>query len=97
MVSLDPITLAVLQFNQQGTSSADQDFGTTPVIFSDNLGRTLVGANHKNGTFYTYVLNNITAGPIWSRGTGTNRPLRVMYPAKASVSVPARLTRTSRK
>src|SRR6478672_12105639 len=47
MVSLDPITLSILQVNQQGSSGADQDFGTTPVIFHDSLGRTLVGANHK--------------------------------------------------
>src|SRR5438067_1824316 len=79
MVSLDPNTLAVLQFNQQGSTGTDQDFGTTPVIFSDNLGRTLVGANHKNGTFYTYVLNNITAGPIWSRATGTNVGMMPAY------------------
>jgi hypothetical protein len=79
MISLDPITLSILQVNQQGSSGMDQDFGTTPVIFSDNLGRTLVGANHKNGTFYTYVLNNINGGPIWSRATGTNVGMMPAY------------------
>jgi outer membrane protein assembly factor BamB len=79
MISLDPITLNILQVNQQGSAGVDQDFGTTPVIFSDNLGRTLVGANHKNGTFYAYVLNNINGGPLWSRATGTNVGMMPAY------------------
>jgi outer membrane protein assembly factor BamB len=71
IVSMDPITLQILQSDRRGAAGVDQDWGATPIIFSDNLGRTLVGANHKNGTFYAYVLNNINAGPIWSRNTGT--------------------------
>ena len=79
MVSLDPITLQILQWDQRGSTSADLDYGTTPVIFHDNLGRTLVGANHKNGTFYTYVLNNISAGPLWQKSTGTTVGMMPAY------------------
>lgn len=70
MVALDPITLAILGWNQQGNASQDADYGTTPVIFHDSRGRTLVGANHKNGIFYTYDITNIGAGPVWSKNTG---------------------------
>jgi hypothetical protein len=71
MVSLDPITLQIIQSFQEGSTGGDLDFGTTPVIFHDNQSRVLVGANHKNGVFYTFVLSNISAGPIWQKSTGT--------------------------
>ena len=70
VVSLDPFTLAIREAHQQGTTDEDADFGTTPVVFHDNLGRTLVGANHKGGIFYTYAVGSINGGPIWSRPTG---------------------------
>ncbi|HUP27069.1 MAG TPA: PQQ-binding-like beta-propeller repeat protein, partial [Chloroflexia bacterium] len=79
MAALDPNTLQVLGYRQEGPPNVDSDFGTTPVIFSDNLGRTLVGANHKNGVFYAYVLNNISAGAIWSRSTGTSVGMMPAY------------------
>ncbi|MEO8286876.1 MAG: S-layer homology domain-containing protein [Chloroflexota bacterium] len=71
LVSLDPLTLAILQSNQQGATGNDLDFGTTPLFFSDNQNRVLAGANHKNGVFYAYVVSNINGGPLWSRSTGT--------------------------
>ncbi|HEX9990527.1 MAG TPA: PQQ-binding-like beta-propeller repeat protein [Chloroflexia bacterium] len=67
IVSLDPITLDILQANQQGELNQDADFGTSPIIFHDNLGRTLVGAHHKGNVFYAYDLHNINAGPVWTR------------------------------
>lgn len=79
MISLDPNTLAILQSFQEGATGQDLDFGTSPMIFSDNLGRTLVGANHKNGVFYTFLLNNISAGPIWTKSTGTNVGMMSAY------------------
>ncbi|MFL5733817.1 MAG: S-layer homology domain-containing protein [Chloroflexia bacterium] len=79
MLSLDPLTLSILQFHQEGSPGADQDFGTTPVIFHDSQNRTLVGANHKNGIFYAYVLNNISAGPVWSKSTGTSVGMMPAY------------------
>jgi len=51
LISLDPITLAILQVHQEGALNQDLDYGTTPVIFHDVQGRVLVAANHKDGTF----------------------------------------------
>src|SRR5690242_5886464 len=44
LVTLDPLTLAIQQANQQGGLNGDFDFGTSPVVFHDSQGRTLVGA-----------------------------------------------------
>jgi outer membrane protein assembly factor BamB len=67
IVSLDPITLEILQSNRQGNTGGDVDFATSPLIFSDSQGRVLTGAVHKNSNFYAYVLNDINSGPIWSK------------------------------
>lgn len=79
IVSLDPISLAIIQSNQQGSTGQDLDYGTTPLFFSDSQGRTLVGANHKNGVFYAFNLNSISSGPIWSRSTGTDVGMMPAY------------------
>lgn len=79
MVSLDPATLQILQANKQGTPGQDDDWATTPVIFHDAQGRTLVGATHKNGTFYAYALDAIGAGPIWLRAVGVNVGMMAAY------------------
>src|ERR1043165_4490535 len=65
MVTLDPLTLAIRQWHQQGTAGVDDDFGTTPIIFHDATGRVLGGANHKDGNFHKYPLHNLAAGPVW--------------------------------
>lgn len=70
LVSMDPITLAILQSNQQGPLGGDVDYATTPLFFTDSMSRTLVGAVHKNGSFYAFELNSINSGPIWSRSLG---------------------------
>ncbi len=70
IVSLDPRTLAILQSDKEGPTDQDLDFASTPLVFSDSRGRTLVGANHKDGVFYAYVLANITGGPLWLRSVG---------------------------
>ncbi len=70
MVVLDANTLDVLASNQQGSLGVDQDWAATPVIFRDSTGRVLVGANHKNATFYAYDLNDVSAGPVWSWESG---------------------------
>src|SRR5436190_5919140 len=79
MVALDPITLQILGSDQRGNTSGDQDYGTSPVIFHDNQGRTLVGANHKNGIFYTLVIDSINAGPIWQKSSGTTVGMMPAY------------------
>jgi outer membrane protein assembly factor BamB len=72
LVALDPLTLAVLQADRQGVPKADQDWASTPIVFHDGSGRALVGASHKNGVFYAYVLDAISSGPLWQRGTGVS-------------------------
>jgi len=72
MVTLDATTLAIIGANKQGLPYHDHDWGSTPIIFHDSQGRLLVAANHKNGTFYTYLLDNVSAGPIWQRYTDTS-------------------------
>jgi outer membrane protein assembly factor BamB len=71
IVVLDSITLEVLGSDRQGDPNLDQDWATTPVIFPDTGGRTLVGATHKNGTFYAYDLDNVSAGPVWEWEAGS--------------------------
>jgi len=70
IVSLDPTTLSVIDFRQEATPQNDLDFGTSPVLFSDSEGRTLVASNNKNGTIYTYDLQHLSAGAIWQRQEG---------------------------
>ncbi len=79
MVSMDPITLEIRQANKQGATDLDLDFGTTPVFFSDAQRRVLVGANHKNGVFYAYVLGDIAAGPLWQRAIGVSVGMMPAY------------------
>jgi outer membrane protein assembly factor BamB len=71
LVALDPASLMIQQANQQGPLDKDSDYATTPVIFHDALGRTLVAANHKDENFYTYDLDELSKGPLWQRHTGT--------------------------
>jgi outer membrane protein assembly factor BamB len=79
LVSLDPVSLAVRQANKQGATDLDQDWGTTPVRFSDGQGRALVGANHKNGVFYAYAQDAIASGPVWSRAVGVSPGMMPAY------------------
>ena len=72
LVTLDAPTLTILQADQQGQLGADLDYGTSPIIFHDAQGRTLVGAGHKDDYFYTYVLSDVNAGPLWARATSTS-------------------------
>jgi outer membrane protein assembly factor BamB len=79
MVALDPVSLAVQAAHQVAASDQDLDFGTTPVFFSDAAGRTLVGANQKNGVFYAYDLARLATGPAWTRNTGLSVGLMPAY------------------
>jgi outer membrane protein assembly factor BamB len=79
LVGLDPTSLQPRQVHRQGTPDLDQDWATTPVVFRDGQGRSLVGANHKNGTFYAYVLDLLGAGPVWSRAVGSSPGMMPAY------------------
>jgi polyvinyl alcohol dehydrogenase (cytochrome) len=45
---------------------SDSDFGTTPTLFRDRAGRLLVGASNKNGLYYAWDREHLSAGPVWS-------------------------------
>jgi hypothetical protein len=70
MIAFDSSSLAILASHQEAVPNQDLDFGTTPVVFHDSSGRSLVGANQKNGKFYAYDLADISRGPVWERATG---------------------------
>jgi outer membrane protein assembly factor BamB len=70
MIALDPATLAIQAVHQVAAFDQDLDFGTSPVFFSDAAGRTLVGANQKDGTFFAFDLAHLADGPAWQRATG---------------------------
>ena len=67
LVSLDALSLDVIQSNQQGSLNKDHDWGSAPIIFSDDHGRTLAAASHKDGTFRGYLIDSISGGPLWAR------------------------------
>jgi outer membrane protein assembly factor BamB len=79
IVALDPLTLEVQQADKQATPGLDLDFGTSPVIFRDGRGRTLVGANQKSGVFYAYVLADLAGGPLWQRALGISVGMMPAY------------------
>lgn len=79
MLILDPATLAIQQADKQGATDQDLDWGTTPVFFKDRQGRTLVGANHKNGVFYAYLAGQVSAGPLWQRPLGVGVGMMPAY------------------
>ncbi len=82
MVTLDPRTLAIRAAYQEGAKDEDLDFGTTPVIFHDAAGTPLVGANHKDGTFYAYRLDDVGAGPVWQQTLGVTVGVAPAYDAR---------------
>lgn len=81
VVSLDPATLEVIDSRQEGAPENDLDFGTSPVVFGDPQGRTLVVANNKNGVVYAYDLLRLGAGPIWQRQEGISVGLMPAFDA----------------
>jgi outer membrane protein assembly factor BamB len=81
IVALDPSTLAVIDSHQEGTPQDDLDFGTSPVVFGDTQGRTLVAANNKNGTIYAYDVHQLGSGAIWQRQEGISVGLMPAFDA----------------
>jgi outer membrane protein assembly factor BamB len=81
VVSLDPLTLEIIDSRQEGTPENDLDFGTSPVVFADTQGRTLVAANNKNGAIYAYDLQRLSAGAIWQRPEGISVGLMPAFDA----------------
>jgi hypothetical protein len=83
IVGLNSTSLAVVESNKQGPIGQDADYGTTPIIFSDETGRVLVGAAQKTGVFYAYLKGQVDKGPIWSRSVGLVIGLASAYDATA--------------
>jgi outer membrane protein assembly factor BamB len=68
IVRLDPTTLARLDGYQVTTETTDSDFGGSPTIFTATIRgiRTpMVGACNKNGYYYAWKSNALSAGPVW--------------------------------
>jgi outer membrane protein assembly factor BamB len=68
IVRLDGNTLARLDGWQDVTSSTDSDFAGSPTVFNANLAgvpTTMVGACNKDGNYYAWRLNALSAGPVW--------------------------------
>ncbi|MEA2306131.1 MAG: hypothetical protein QOH43_3411 [Solirubrobacteraceae bacterium] len=65
IVSLDATTLALQGAWSPPVTVGDQDWGTTPTLFTDANGRQLVGGANKDGFFYALDRNNLGAGPVW--------------------------------
>jgi len=47
----------------------DCDFGATPTLFTatiDGAKRSMIGLAHKNGTYYAFIRDAISDGPVWA-------------------------------
>jgi outer membrane protein assembly factor BamB len=69
IVRLDPNTLARLDGWQLVTKSTDSDFGASPTAFTatlDGVVTQMVGDCNKNGYYYAWKLDALSAGPVWS-------------------------------
>lgn len=62
-LSLD--TMRIAEGWKVHTSITDADWGSSPTLFTDSRGRKLVGAGQKDGQYYAFVRDDISAGPVW--------------------------------
>jgi outer membrane protein assembly factor BamB len=70
IVRLDPGTLAVLDHWQVPAAErgTDSDFGASPTVWTatiNGVSTPMVGACNKNGIFYAFAQDNLSAGPVW--------------------------------
>jgi outer membrane protein assembly factor BamB len=47
-------------------STWDADWGSSPTLFTDESGRALVGAGHKDGHYYAFLQSDLSGGPVWA-------------------------------
>jgi polyvinyl alcohol dehydrogenase (cytochrome) len=73
MVALDATTLAVKGSWQAPDAPGldDEDWSTTPTLFSDSAGDALVAAADKAGYVYAFDRSDISAGPLWQNSIAT--------------------------
>ena len=70
IVRLNPNTLHVLDSWQVSTSQQinDGDFGASPTVWTatiNGVSTPMVGACDKNGLFYAFAQDDLSAGPVW--------------------------------
>jgi hypothetical protein len=68
IVRLDPNTLQRLDGYQIVGVGGDSDFGGSPTIFNATLAgvpTSMVGACNKDGIYYAWKSNALSAGPVW--------------------------------
>jgi polyvinyl alcohol dehydrogenase (cytochrome) len=70
IVRLDPTSLALLDHWQVPPTQqvADADFGGSPTLFTATIGgvaTAMVGACNKNGVYYAFQQDDLSAGPVW--------------------------------
>ena len=69
IVRLDPNTLARLDGYQLVTGKDDSDFGGSPTLFTatlDGVSTPMVTACNKNGYYYGWKADALSAGPVWN-------------------------------
>jgi outer membrane protein assembly factor BamB len=76
IVALDAksLTLKSVWKLPQSQAVTDSDWGTTPLLFTDTGGRSLVGAVNKNGIYYAFLRSNLAAGPVWQKSVASGGP-----------------------
>ncbi|HEV2953691.1 MAG TPA: PQQ-binding-like beta-propeller repeat protein, partial [Candidatus Dormibacteraeota bacterium] len=69
VLAIDANSLVVKDVWQLPRSQAgiDSDWGTSPILFQDAHGRSLLAAINKNGVLYAFDRTNLHAGPVWQR------------------------------
>jgi polyvinyl alcohol dehydrogenase (cytochrome) len=75
LVQINGTTLAREDGWQVPPSRADQDFASSPTLFSavhDGSPTDFVGACDKNGIFYALERGNLSAGPVWQTSVATS-------------------------
>jgi outer membrane protein assembly factor BamB len=82
IVRLDPNSLAVLDAWQVPASQQhfDGDFGASPTMFTallNGVSTPMVGACNKNGYYYAFKQNALSAGYVW------RTPITIPYPGGA--------------
>ena len=75
VIELHAANLALASFWQISPEEQifDGDFGSTPTLFTANVGgtmRSMVGVVNKNGMYYAFTRGAIGNGPVWSDRVG---------------------------
>ena len=68
-LAIDANTLAIKDRWELPNSEAvlDSDFSTSTTLYTSPGGQKMVAAINKNGKAYSFLRNNLSAGPVWSQ------------------------------